>query len=69
VGQLLEVDPYAKHLSSRESIALAKMLDLNKRYSSEGRPNAAYGVAQATWILWAATLDFSDTIPSDWGSL
>jgi hypothetical protein len=69
MGQLLEVDPYADHLSTQESVALIAMLAKHRDYSCAGRSDDAHGLGTGIWILWRALLDFRDTIPTIWSEL
>jgi hypothetical protein len=69
MGQLLEVDPYASHLTTRESIALIAMLAKHKDYSYAGRVDDAHGLGTGIWILWRSLLDFQDTVPTNWSNL
>jgi hypothetical protein len=69
MGQLLEVDPYATHLTTNESIALAAMLAKHKEYAYAGRADDAHGLGTGIWILWRSLLDFRDTVPTNWSEL
>lgn len=66
---LLKVNPYAKHLTEQESIALVKMLAKRESYVRQGRANDAHGAGTAILILWDCLLDFADTTPSGWEEL